>query len=38
VALTAHHHLAPRIKKEESYLSLLPVGLQGLFWGELLIN
>jgi len=28
-------HLAPRLKKEQSYTSTPPLGLRGLFWGEL---
>ena len=28
-------HLAPRLKKEYSYTSTPPLGLRGLFWGEL---
>jgi hypothetical protein len=34
VALTTHHQLAPRLKKEYSYTST-SVGLRGLFYGEL---
>jgi len=30
VALTTHHHLAPRLKKEFSYTSTPPLGLRGL--------
>jgi hypothetical protein len=28
-------HLAPRLKKEYGYTSTPPLGLRGLFWGEL---
>jgi hypothetical protein len=35
VALTAHPHLAPRIKKEYSYTSTPCLGVHGLFEGEL---
>jgi hypothetical protein len=28
-------HLAPRLKTEYSYTSIPPLGLRGLFWGEL---
>jgi hypothetical protein len=28
-------HLSPRLKKEYSYTSTPPLGLRGLFWGEL---
>jgi len=35
VALTTHLHLAPRLKKDESYTSFPPLGLRSLFWGEL---
>ena len=31
VGLTTHPHLAPRLKKEYSYTSTLPLGLRGLF-------
>ena len=30
VALTTHPHLAPRLKKEQSYTSTPPLGLRGL--------
>jgi hypothetical protein len=33
--LTTHPHLAPRLKKEYSYTCIPPLGLLGLFWGEL---
>ena len=33
--MTTHPHLAPRLKKEESYISTPPLGLRGLFLGEL---
>jgi len=36
VTLTTHLHLAPRLKKEYSYTSTPPLGLHGLFLGELL--
>ena len=29
------HHLVPRLKKEQSYPSTPPMGLRGLFYGEL---
>jgi len=29
-------YLAPRLKKEQSYTSTSPLGLRGLFWGELM--
>ena len=29
------HHLAPRLKKEQSYTSTPPLGLRDLFYGEL---
>jgi len=35
VALTTHPHLAPRLRKEYSYTSIPPLGLRGLFQGEL---
>ena len=35
VALTTHLHLAPRLKKEQSYTFTLPLGLHGLFQGEI---
>ena len=31
VTLTTHPHLAPRLKKEETYTSTRPLGLRGLF-------
>ena len=31
VAFTTHPHLAPRLKKEQSYTSTPPLGLRGLF-------
>jgi hypothetical protein len=37
-ALTTHTHLAPRLKKEYSYISTPSLGLRGLFYGELLIH
>jgi hypothetical protein len=38
VALTTLSHLAPRLKKEYSYLSAPSLGLHGLFWGELSLS
>jgi hypothetical protein len=35
MALTTHSHLAPRLKKEHSYTSTPPLGLNGQFWGEI---
>jgi hypothetical protein len=35
VALTTLPHLAPRLKKEYSYTSTPPLGLRGLFQGDL---
>jgi hypothetical protein len=35
VALTTHPHLAPRLKKGYTHTSTPPLGLHGLFWGEL---
>ena len=35
VAMTTNPHLAPRLKEEQSYTSTPPLGLRGLFWGEL---
>ena len=35
VALTTHPHLVTRLMKECSYISTPPLGLRGLFWGEL---
>jgi hypothetical protein len=35
VALTSRLHLAPRLKKEQSYTSTPPLDLRGLFQGEL---
>jgi hypothetical protein len=32
VALATHPHIAPRLKKEYSYISTPPLGLRGLFW------
>jgi len=37
VALTTHLHLAPRIKKENSYTSTTPLDLHGLFFGKIYI-
>jgi len=34
-AMSIHSHLAPRLKKVYRYNSTLPLGLHGLFWGEL---
>jgi len=33
--MTTHTHLAPRLKKEYSYISTPPLGLRGLFYGDL---
>jgi len=38
MALTTHSHPAPRLKKEKSYISTPPLGLRGLFWGELYLT
>jgi hypothetical protein len=35
VTLTTHPHLAPRLKKEQSYTSTPPLGFCGLLQGEL---
>jgi len=35
VALTTHPHLEPRLQKEKSYTYTPPLGLCGLFWGEI---
>jgi len=35
VALTTHSYLAPRLKEEYGYASTPPLGLRGLFYGEL---
>ena len=35
VALTTHPHLAPRLKKQYSHISTRPLGLHGLFYGEI---
>ena len=35
MALITHSHLQSRLKKEYSYISNLPLGLLGLFYGEL---
>ena len=35
VALATHPHLAPRLRKEQSYTSTPPLGLRGVFWVEL---
>jgi len=35
VVLTTHPHLAPKLRKEQSYISTSPVGLRCLFYGEL---
>jgi hypothetical protein len=35
MALTTRPFLAPRLKKEYSSTSTLPLGLHGLLWGEL---
>ena len=35
VALTTHLYLAPRLKKEYSYTSTLPLGLRSLLLGEI---
>ena len=35
MALTTHSHLPPRLKKEYSYTSTLPLSLLGLFYGQL---
>jgi len=35
MALTTHPHLAPRLKKEYSYISISPLVLRGLFYGEI---
>jgi hypothetical protein len=35
VALTTHDHLAPRLRKDESYITISSMGLDGLFWDEL---
>jgi len=34
VAYTTYPHLVPRLKKEHSYTSTPPVGVHGVFWGE----
>jgi len=34
-AFTTHSHLAPRLVKEYSYTCTPPLGLRGLFYGEL---
>jgi len=34
MALTTHPHLAPRLKKEHSYIYTFPLVLRGLFYGE----
>jgi len=38
VALTTHPHLVLRLRKEQSYTSTPPLGLHGLFWGELYLT
>jgi hypothetical protein len=35
MALTTHPHLAPRLKKEQSYIYTPRLGLHGLFQGQL---
>ena len=35
MALTIHPHVEPRLKKEQSYTFTSPLGLRGLFQGEL---
>ena len=35
VALTNHYHLAPKLRKEQSFTFTPLMGLRGLFWGEL---
>ena len=35
LASTTHHHLAPRLKKQQRYTSTPPLGLRGLFQGDL---
>jgi hypothetical protein len=35
VALTAHPHLAPRLKKEQRLISTTLLGIHGFFYGEI---
>ena len=35
MSVNTHPHIEPRLKKEQSYTSTLPLGLHGLFQGEL---
>jgi len=38
VAMSTHHHLTPRIKEEQSYISTPHLGLPGLFYDELYLH
>jgi len=33
-----HSHLVARLKKDLNYISTPPLGLRGLFWGELYLT
>ena len=35
MALNTQPHLASRLKKEDNYTSTPPIGLRGVFWGEI---